>query len=71
MVAADVEQISHIARMAILAMCARGVAGAEFESSDSVLSVRLTVVRPVEGEQAAIDLEFFGASSVPLGGVAL
>ncbi|MDO8717558.1 MAG: hypothetical protein Q7K20_01045 [Polaromonas sp.] len=71
MAPADVEQIHHIARLAILAMCARGVAGAEFEASDEVHTVRLTVSRPVEGEQAAIDLEFFGLSSVPIGGVAL
>lgn len=67
----DVEQIHHVARLAILAMCARGVAGAEFESSPEVLSVRLTVSRPVEGEQAAIDLEFIGSHPVPLGGMAL
>lgn len=71
MAPADVEQIHHIARMAVLAMCARGVAGSEFEASDEVHSVRLTVSRPVEGEQAAIDLEFLGSSFIPLGGVAL
>ena len=71
MLAADVEQVHHIARLAILAMVARGVAGAEFETSDEVLSVRVTVSRPIEGEQAAVDLEVLGTSSIPLGGVAL
>jgi hypothetical protein len=71
MAPADVEQIHHIARLALLAMCARGVAGAEFESSDEIHSIRLTVSRPVEGEQAAVDLEFCGSSSVAVGGVAL
>lgn len=67
----DIEQIHHVARLAFLAMAARGVAGSEFEASDSVSVIRLTVSRPVEGEQAAVDLEILGASSVPLGGVAL
>jgi hypothetical protein len=68
---ADVEQISHIARLAVFALVARGVAGVEFEASSEVSMVRVNISRPVEGEQAAIDVEFFGASSVPLGGVAL
>ena len=67
----DIEQIHHIARLAVLAMCARGVAGAEFETSDEVHQVRITVSRPVGQEQSAIDLEVIGTSNVPLGGVAL
>jgi hypothetical protein len=67
----DVEQIHHIARLAVLAMCARGVAGAEFETSDEVQTVRITVSRPVGQEQSAVDLEVLGTSSFPLGGVAL
>jgi hypothetical protein len=68
---ADVEQISHIARLAVLALVARGVAGVEFESSSEISMVRINISRPVEGEQASIDLEFYGSSSIPLGGVAL
>ena len=68
---ADVEQIHHITRLAILAMAARGAAGAEFEASDEAQAVRITVSRPVGQEQAAVDLEILGSSSIPLGGVAL
>lgn len=68
---ADVEQIWHVARLAVLAMCARAVAGAEFETSDEVRSVRLTVSRPVDGEQSAIDLEFISVTGVAVAGVAL
>jgi hypothetical protein len=67
----DYEQISHIARLAVFALVARGVAGVEFENMPEVQTVLVRVSRPVEGEQAAIDMEFYGSSSVPLGGVAL
>ena len=67
----DVEQVHHMARLAILAMSARGVAGAEFEASDEVQTIVITVLRPVGGEQAAIDLGFFGTSSIPLSGMSL
>ena len=67
----EYEQISHIARLAVFALVARGIAGHEFESSPEIQTVRLNISRPVEGEQAAIDMEFFGSSSIPLGGLAL
>ncbi len=67
----DVDQIHHIARLAILAMCARGVASEEFQTSPEVSAVRLTVLRPQGDEQSAIDLEFLGSHSIPLGGMSL
>lgn len=66
----DVEQVGHIARMAVLAMCARGVAGSEFDGSPEVQEVRLTVRRG-EGGEMPVDLEFLGTHPVPLGGLSL
>jgi hypothetical protein len=67
----DVDQVHHMARLAVLAMSARGVAGAEFETSDEVQTIVITIFRPTGGEQAAIDLGFFGTSSIPLSGMSL
>jgi hypothetical protein len=67
----DVEQVSHIARLAVLAIFARGVAAVEFENSDDIQQVRLVVTRAVGQEQSSVDLEVLGAASVLLGGVAL
>ncbi len=68
---ADHEQISHIARLAILAMCARGVAGVEFDSAPEVLSVRFTVSRAGSDSELPLDVEFLGSHSIPLGGMSL
>ena len=67
----DHDQISHVARLAVLGMCVRGVAGAEFEATDDVQVMRITVTRPVDGEQAAIDVEYFGGHPMPIGGFPL
>lgn len=67
----DYEQISHIARLAVFALVARGVAGVEFENQPEIQTVLVRISRPVEGEQAAIDMEFFGSSSEPFAGLAL
>jgi hypothetical protein len=67
----DVEQIGHVARLAVFAMCARAVAGHEFEQSPEVQQVRVTVTRPAHGEQAAIDVEFLGTHPMPIGGMSL
>ena len=42
----DMQQINHIARLAVLAMCARGVAASEFENPE-VQAVRITLFRSV------------------------
>ena len=67
----DHDQISHLARLAVLGMCVRGVAGAEFEAVDDAHVMRITVTRPVDGEQAAIDVEYFGAHPMAIGGFPL
>jgi hypothetical protein len=69
--AADVESIGHIARLAVLAMCARGVAGSEFSASPEILSVRFTVSRGDGDFEFPIDVEYIGAHAIPLGGMSL
>lgn len=66
----DYDQVGHIARLAILAMCARGVAASEFESSPEVGEVRITVTRSGTPELAC-DVEFLGSHAIPLGGMSL
>lgn len=66
----EFEQVGHVARMAVMAMCARGVAASEFESSPEVQAVVITVTR-VDAGELPIDLEFLGAHSVPIGGMSL
>jgi hypothetical protein len=69
--AADVAQIHHIARLAVFAMCARGVSAAEFESSPEILEVRFTVSRTDGTFEFPVDVEFIGAHSMPIGGLSL
>ena len=72
MTAADVDQIHHIARLAVLAMCARGVAGGEFESSPEIQQVRFTVSRTNGSSfEFPVDVEFLGTHEVPVGGMSL
>ena len=72
MTAADVQQIHHFARLAVLAMCARGVAGAEFDGSPEVQSVRFTISR-TDGSsfEFPVDVEFIGSHQMPIGGMSL
>lgn len=68
----DLQEIAHIARLAMLAMCVRGVAECEFETSAEVHEVRVTASRPVAGSQTIdVNVEFFGTHAVPLGGISL
>lgn len=67
----QMQQVQHVACLAVLAMCARGVAGSEFESSPEVGSVRFTVHRPDGDELASVDVEFVNASGFPVGGLSL
>lgn len=66
----QVQQVHHIACMAVLAMCARGVAATEFAGSPEVGSVRITVSR-VDGTEHAVDVEMVNANGFPLGGMSL
>jgi hypothetical protein len=64
------EEIMHGARLAFLAMSARAVAAAEFDTSDDLQAVRFTVSR-VAAAEPAIDVEFLGSHAIPLGGMSL
>lgn len=65
----DHDQVGHIARMAVLAMCARGVAAGEFDGNPEVQAVAVVVRRSaIPVESLPVDMEFIGASGVVLGG---
>lgn len=66
----DHEQIHHIARMAVLAMCARGVALSEFESAPEVQKVVISVRRNGTAPPD-VTLELFGTSGHAIGEVEL
>jgi hypothetical protein len=66
----DMEQVGHVARLAVLAMCARGVAASEFEVMSDIQEMVLRVRRS-EGVQLDAEIEFLGASSIPIGGMSL
>lgn len=67
----DYGQVGHVARLAVLAMCARGVAAAEFDSNSEVQAVAIIVRRSDAAESLPVDCEFVGASGLILGGVTL
>lgn len=71
MSALDHDQVGHIARMAVLAMCARGTAAAEFDSNTEVHAVAIVVRRSDVGETLPVDMEFIAAGGAVLGGVTL
>ncbi len=70
MLPADVVQINHIARLAVLAMCARGVAGPEFDQSPEIVEIRFIVARD-DGAELSVDVEYIGSHSMPIGGMSL
>lgn len=67
----DHGQVGHVARLAVLAMCARGVAAAEFDSNPEAQAVAIIVRRSDGVESLPVDCEFVGSSGVILGGVTL
>jgi len=67
---ADVVQINHVARLAVLAMCARGCAAAEFDQSPEITEIRIIVSRD-DGAELAVDVEYIGPHSMPIGGMSL
>jgi len=68
----DVDQISHVARLAVLAMCARGVAAFEFDTQAEIAAVHLTVSRSSNDVQGlAVDLEYLTSGGHFIGGLSL
>jgi hypothetical protein len=66
----DWAQIEHVSRMAVLAMCARGVAQTEFDAQPEISRVVISVT-DLANPVPTVDVEYFGSSPVPLGGVSL
>jgi hypothetical protein len=68
----DMQQVHHVARLAVLAMCARGVAASEFESSSEIseMVVRVSRDRGVSIE-LPVDVEFLAPGGLPIGGLSL
>lgn len=66
----DWAQIEHVSRMAVLAMCARGVAQTEFDAQPQISRMVLTVT-DLASPVPTLEIEYFGQSPVPLGGVSL
>lgn len=67
----DHDQVGHIARLAVLAMCARGVASVEFDSNTEVHAVAVVVRRSADGESLPVDVEFIAAAGAVMGGLSL
>lgn len=66
----DWQQVEHVARLAVLAMCARGVAHVEHEAQPEISRMVVTV-SDLTSSVPLVEVEYFGPAQVPLGGVAL
>jgi len=67
----QMQHVSHVARLAVLAMCARGVAAAEFDSSPEVNEIVFRVNRCPGVAELSIDVEFHATNGLPVGGMSL
>lgn len=67
----DHDQVGHIARLAVLAMCARGVAASEFDANTEVQAVAVVVRRSDDGEFLPVDVEFVAGAGAVIGGLSL
>jgi hypothetical protein len=68
----QMQQVQHVARLAVLAMCARGVSASEFEASPEVSEVHITVRRSgLVDEELPCDIEFVASTGHALGGMSL
>lgn len=68
----QMQQVQHVARLAVLAMCARGVAASEFETSPEVSEVVIRINRHDGGSfELPVDVEFHAQNGTPLGGMSL
>lgn len=67
----ETQQIHHVARLSVLAMCARGVAASEFALDDDVQAITITVRRPCAGQPPEVQLDLFGFSDIAIGGMEL
>lgn len=68
----DYDQVGHISRLAILAMCARAVAASEFEDAPEVSEVVIRVGRgDARSAVLSVDVEFHARGGLPVGGMSL
>lgn len=67
----DLENMHHVARLAFLAMAARGVAASEFEKQATLSKVVITVWNaPEDIVEPPLDIEFF-EGGFAVGGMSL
>ena len=66
----DWQQVEHVARLAVLAMCARGTAQAEHAAQDEISRMVVTV-SDLSAPVPVVEVEYFGSHNIPIGGVAL
>ncbi len=71
MSASSFQDAAQVARLAVLAMCARGAAACEFEDSPDVHTLRVTVGRYSQRGDISVDVEFLNSQRVPVGGMSL
>lgn len=64
-------QVGQVARLAVLAMCARGVASFEFESDAAIDEIRFVVRRQAGAVELPLEVEFVGTAGFPVGGMSL
>lgn len=68
----QIQQVHHIAQLALLSTCARAFAAAEFDSNPEVQCLHVIARRPVDGESSpVVELEYVGTHGVPLAGMTL
>lgn len=65
-----VQQVGHIARLAMLAMCARGVSAVEFDASPEIQEVFIRVSRS-ELVELPVEICFVGEHDMPMGGLSI
>lgn len=69
---AQLQEIHHAARLALLGMACRGVASPEFDDQPDLTAIVLTISRPLAGTcEADVDVEFRASNGFPIGGVSL
>lgn len=63
-------QVAHVARLEFLALAARGVAHVEHDAQPEISRMVVTV-SDLSNPVPLVEVEYYGPSAVPLGGVAL
>ena len=64
------QQVAHVARLELLAIVARGVAHVEHDAQPEISRVVITVSE-LDQSVPHVEVEYFGPSSLSLGGVAI